>query len=646
MVKKKFYITTAIDYVNARPHVGHAYEKVIADALARWHRLLGEDVFFLTGTDDNASKNAEAAEKAGMPVKEFVEQNTKFFIELCEQLNLSNDDFIRTSVDEYHIKIAQEVFKKVFDKKDIYKSHYEGLYCTGCETFYTEKDLINGECPEHKKKPELLKEESYFFKLSKYKDQILELIKKGLIMPKQWSNEIQSRLENEELKDISVSRVGKDWGLKTPIDEKHTIYVWFDALINYYSATRVKKREKYWPADVHFIGKGINWFHSVIWPGMLISAGIKVPKKVLVHGYLTIEGQKMSKSLGNVIDPVYLINTYGVDAVRYYLMREIPAGQDGDVSEKTIVERTNSDLANTLGNLLQRVTVLVSKNFDNIPAQGKLEEIDENLIKQSEIFDEVNDLMQRFEWHKALEKIWEFIHACNAYINAVEPWKIDDEKRLSTVLYNLVESLRIISLLTYSFIPESAEKIANQLGQEITSFKNVKFRKNTRGKISEPKILFQKLEQLIEKKSLLNLKVAQIESVEDHPDADKLYVLKLNVGSEKRQLVAGIKNSYSKTELIGKKIVLVSNLKPAKLRSVESQGMLLAADAGEKCKLLEPSGDVGSQVLVEGTIPNNDQIKYDDFVKLTIIVRDKKAFCDGKELKGVSINMPDGTKIR
>lgn len=647
-MKKTFYITTAIDYVNAKPHVGHAYEKVIADAIARWHRMLGEDVFFLTGTDDNASKNEEAAREKGIPVKEFVKENTKHFIELCKKLNLSNDDFIRTSVDEYHIKTAKEVFKKVFDKGDIYKGEYEGLYCQGCEAFYTEKDLINGNCPEHNKPLQSLKEESYFFKLSKYKSKILDLIKKGLIYPKQWSNEIQTRLESEELKDISVSRINKNWGLKTPIDEKHTIYVWFDALLNYYSATRIKGREKYWPADVHFIGKGINWFHSVIWPGILLSANIEVPKKILVHGYLTFEGQKMSKSLGNIIDPIYLIDTYGVDAVRYYLIREIPAGQDGDVSERAIIERKNADLANSLGNLLQRVTVLISKNFNGkIPKQGVLEDIDKKLIEKSDIFEKVNQQMQNFEWHKALETIWEFIHDCNAYINATEPWKLKENKpRLGTVLYNLAESLRIISLLTYPFIPESAEKIAKQLGQEITSFEAVKFRSNTEGVVSEPKILFEKFEFKEKEKSLLNLKIARIESVENHPNADKLYVLKISVGDETRQLVAGIKNSYSIKDLIGKKIVLVYNLKTAKLRGVESQGMLLAADMGNKCVLVEPEGEPGDQVIIEGTTPNDKQISFDQFTTLKLKVKNKKVYCDGKELKKVSVEVPDETIVR
>lgn len=652
MAKKKFYITTAIDYVNAKPHCGHLYEKVIADALARWHRMLGEDVFFLTGTDDNASKNEEAAEKAGMPVRDFVDKNAEFFIELCKKANLSNDDFIRT-VEKRHIKIAEELFKKAYDKGDIYKGEYEGLYCKGCEAFYTEKDLVEGVCPEHKTKPEHIKEESYFFKLSKYKEKILELIKNSLISPQQWSNEIQSRLEREELKDISVSRTGKKWGIVTPIDKNHTIYVWFDALINYYSATRSKSKEKFWPADVHFIGKGINWFHSVIWPGMLFSLEIPQPKKVLVHGYLTFEGQKMSKSLGNVIDPIYLIETYGLDAVRYYLMREIPAGQDGDVSEKSIIERANSDLADALGNLLQRTSVLIEKNFElKIPKQGKLEEIDKKLIAKTEIFEEVDKLMQNFEWHKALEKIFELVHECNKYINEAEPWKLQDKIRIGTIMYTLVESLRIISILLHPFIPETAEKLSHQIGQKIISFKKIKFSKTTKGNIKKPEILFKKLavkqENLF---SILNLKVATIEHVHNHPNADKLYVLQLNLGSEKRQLVAGMKPYYSPEQMLGKHILIISNLKPAVIRGVESQGMMLAAQVGETVKALEaPNSEAGEQVFLEGVAPKTAQITIEDFAKIKLTTKNKKAVFEGKPLKTkkeeISVDIGDGATIR
>ncbi len=652
MPKKTFYITTAIDYVNAAPHIGHAYEKIIADAIARWHRLLGEDVFFLTGTDDNASKNEEAAKAAGIPTREFVDKNAEKFKILCKKLNISNDDFIRT-VEERHIKIAQEIFNKVYNKGDIYKGNYEGLYCKGCEAFYTEKDLVEGKCPEHKTVPQHLKEESYFFKLSKYKKQILDLIEKNnLIIPKEKSNEIISRLKNEELKDLSVSRINKEWGIKTPIDQKHTIYVWFDALINYYSATRVKGKQKYWPADVHLIGKGINWFHSVIWPGILFSAEIEQPKNVLVHGYLTINGQKIGKSLGNVIDPLFLAENYGVDALRYSLLRDIPAGADGDFSEKTLIDRANADLADSLGNLLQRTGILIEKNFDlEITKQGKLDEIDKEFINKINIFDQVNQLMQNYEWHKALEKIFELVHECNKYINQAEPWKVQDKTRLGTILYNIVESLRIVSTLLYPFIPETAEKLAQQIGQEITSFKKTKFSKTTKGKIRKPEILFKKLEtkkeDIFEK---LNLKVAKVLEVKDHPNADKLYVLIIDLG-EKRQLVAGMKPYYSKEQMLGKNIVVISNLEHAEIRGQKSQGMLLAAELNGVVRALEaPNSKLGDQVFIEGLKIGQGTITIDDFKKIKLTTKDKKAIYNNKFLKTskeeIKVDIEDNATIR
>ena len=652
MPKKTFYLTTAIDYVNAAPHIGHAYEKIIADAISRWHRLLGEDVFFLTGTDDNASKNEEAAKSAGIQTREFVDKNAEKFKILCAKLNISNDDFIRT-VEQRHIKVAQEIFKRVYEKEDIYKGNYEGLYCKGCEAFYTEKDLVEGKCPEHKTEPQHLKEESYFFKLSKYKQQILDLIEKNnLMLPKEKSNEIISRLRNEELKDLSVSRINKEWGIKTPIDSKHTIYVWMDALTNYYSATRVKGKQKYWPANVHLIGKGINWFHSVIWPGMLFSAEIEQPKNVLVHGYLTVNGQKIGKSLGNVIDPIFLIENYGVDALRYSLLRDIPAGADGDFSEQALVDRANADLADALGNLLQRTCILIEKNFNlEIPKQGKLEDLDKNFIKKTEIFEEVNQLMQNYQWHKALEKILELVHEANKYINQAEPWKVQDKSRLGTILYNVVELLRIVSILLSPFIPETAERLTQQIGQEITSFKKTKFSKITKGKIKKPEILFKKIllkqEDAFEK---LNLKVAEVIDVKDHPNADKLYVLTIDLG-EKRQLVAGMKPYYSKDQMLGKHIVIISNLQHAEIRGQKSQGMLLAAEVSGIVRALEaPNSSPGDQVFIEGLKIGKEIIPLDDFKKIKLTTKDKKVIYNTKFLKTskeeVNVDIEDNATIR
>ena len=472
------------------------------------------------------------------------------------------------------------------------------------------------------------------------------------MLPKEKSNEIISRLRNEELKDLSVSRINKEWGIKTPIDSKHTIYVWFDALINYYSATRVKGKQKYWPANVHLIGKGINWFHSVIWPGMLFSAEIEQPKNVLVHGYLTVNGQKIGKSLGNVIDPIFLIENYGVDALRYSLLRDIPAGADGDFSEQALVDRANADLADALGNLLQRTCILIEKNFNlEIPKQGKLEDLDKNFIKKTEIFEEVNQLMQNYQWHKALEKILELVHEANKYINQAEPWKVQDKSRLGTILYNVVELLRIVSILLNPFIPETTEKLAQQIGQEITSFKKTKFSKTTKGKIKKPEILFKKIllkqEDAFEK---LNLKVAEVIDVKDHPNADKLYVLTIDLG-EKRQLVAGMKPYYSKDQMLGKHIVIISNLQHAEIRGQKSQGMLLAAEVNGVVRALEaPNSSPGDQVFIEGLKIGKEIISFDDFKKIKLTTKDKKVIYNTKFLKTskeeVNVDIEDNATIR
>ena len=479
-----FYITTAIDYVNAKPHIGHAYEKIIADVLARWHRLKGEDTFFLTGTDDNAQKNAQAAN--GKDVRKFVDDNAKFFEILCEKFNISNDSFIRT-VEERHVKVAKEIFQKSFDKGDIYKGIYKGYYCTGCEAFLTERDLVNGECPEHNKKPEWREEESYFFKLGNYKNKIIELIEKGFIFPETKKNEIISRLKEDELRDLSVSRDTIDWGIVTPIDDKHTIYVWFDALLNYISGLDYPKGDKfkkYWPADVHLIGKGINWFHTVIWPAILFSAGIKQPKKVLVHGYLTVNGKKISKSLGNSIDPVELAKKYPVDAIRYLLIREIPMGDDGDFSETVLKERLNNELANDLGNLVSRVLTLSEKKC-NGKVKGKFDDKLKLDLKKIEKF------VENFELHNALSEIWKFVNECNKYVNDEKPW---EKEEVDDILYTLLEGIRVASILLSPFIPETSGKIFKQLGVKCESLKEVEFGLIKEYKVKKEGVLFKKIE--------------------------------------------------------------------------------------------------------------------------------------------------------
>ncbi|MDP7116070.1 MAG: methionine--tRNA ligase, partial [Candidatus Woesearchaeota archaeon] len=570
---KKYYITTAIDYVNSKPHLGHAYEKIIADFLARWHRQRGEDVFYLTGTDENAEKNEEAAKEAGVPVKEFVDKNSQIFKELCTKLSISNDDFIRTT-SKKHFDVSQSIFQTVYDKKEIYKGEYQGYYCVGCEAFLTEIQLKDGKCPEHDREPDVLKEESYFFSMSKYTDKIKKLLEKGLVEPEHWRNDVLSRVKNEGLKDLSVSRINRDWGIDVPFDKKHKIYVWFDALINYLSGIDYpsgKLYKKYWPADVHVIGKGINWFHSVIWPSMLLSAGIPVPKTVLVHGYVNLKGKKMSKSIGDVVDPLALADDYGADALRYFLLREIPFGGDGDFSEEALVIRYNNELANDLGNLLKRIqTLLVRNEREGFQCKCKDELLLLNELKKAD------KLIDTFKINDALDIVWKAVVKINGYLNKKEPWKIKDDKELDAVLYNVLESLRFITSYLEPLIPVSAQKIADELSFKILGFDKLVFGKG-KFTVTSEELLFPKVDLKEEEKFLLNLKIGKILSAEEHPEADKLLVLQVDLGSEKRQLVAGLKGHYALEDLKERNIVVITNLKPAKLRGVESQGMLLAA---------------------------------------------------------------------
>ena len=446
MKKQKFYITTAIDYVNGSPHIGHAFEKVLADALARWHRLQEKDVFFLTGTDENAQKNAQAAKEAGVKTKDFVEKNSKAFIELCKKLNISNDSFIRTT-EKKHIKKAQELFQIAYDNGDIYKGKYEGYYCVGCESFKTERELVNNKCPEHDK-VEWMSEETYFFKLSKYKSRIEKFIS-SYIVPEKRKNEILSRLKNEDLKDLSVSRQKLDWGINTPIDSKHKIYVWFDALINYISGSN-----GYWPAQVHVIGKDINWFHSVIWPAILMSTKQKLPEKLLVHGFLNLKGEKMSKSKGLVLNPLELKEKYGTDALRYSLLRS-SVFEDADYSEEILIDRNNNELANNLGNLISRVSALAEKygleKTNALPDSSKL-------IKK------VTEHFNKFELDKALNEIFAFIDRTNEFIQNKKPWETQDKK----VLYEAANAIKDFTILLSPFIPETAEKIAKTFNFKIS----------------------------------------------------------------------------------------------------------------------------------------------------------------------------------
>ncbi|NCO18259.1 methionine--tRNA ligase [Candidatus Pacearchaeota archaeon] len=578
-MKKKFYITTAIDYVNAKPHIGHAFEKVLADVFARWNRQQGKEVFFLTGVDENAQKNVQAAEKAGIPIKDFVDGNSASFLELCQKLNLSHSKFIRTT-DKEHSLVVKEIVEKIIKKGDIYKGTYEGLYCVGCEAYYTEKDLVDGKCPEHNKIPELRSEEAYFFRLSKYEKNLKKIIPK-YVVPKFRANEVLSRI-NEGLKDVCVSRRDSEWGIKFPNDPQYTIWVWIDALINYVSGASGN-----WPADVHIIGKGINWFHSVIWPALLLSAEYELPKKLVVHGYLNTDGKKMSKSLGNVIDPIGLIENYGADSVRYSLLRS-SIFEDSDYSEDLLIKRYNNELANKLGNLVSRVSGLIEKNG--------ISETENKLIKKLNE-KKVNSFIEKLELDKALNEIFAFIDRCNEYVQDKKPWETGDKK----ILFELKESILKISELLYPFIPESSEKIKKQFNQA-----KIKKSESLFSKIDVPinektnKVL--KIQGIMDTKEVefsdwekLDLRVAKIEKVEDVEGADKLYKLTLDVGELGTRIIcAGLKQFYAKEKLKGKKIIYFSNLKPRKLKGIESQGMLLAASNKDKSKvsLITPSEEI------------------------------------------------------
>jgi len=461
-MKNKFYVTTPIYYPNDIPHIGHAYTTLAADVVARWHKIRGENVRFLTGTDEHGKKIQDAAKKNGKTPKEFVDGLVPKFKEAWKKLNIEYDRFIRTT-DKDHEKVVQEILQKVYNKGDIYLGEYEGYYCTGCEAYYTEKDLVNGCCPIHKTKIEKLRESSYFFKLGKYQKKLLDLYKKNpdFISPKFRQKEIVNRVA-EGLSDLSISRTSFNWGIPLPFDKKHICYVWFDALLNYYSGA-----DGFWPADIHLIGKDILWFHAVYWPAMLMSAGIELPKKIFAHGWWTFNNEKISKSRGKVINVDELIEIAGVDAIRYFLFRETPFGDDGDFSKKVVIDRYNNELADKLGNLVSRVAALAEKYG--------LEKCENKLLKKLKL-KEIEKYFERYELDKVLNEIFSFIDICNEYVQNKKPWETHDKK----VLYELAGSIREIARLLSPFIPSSSEKILKQ-------FKNDKIKKSD--------ILFKKIEQ-------------------------------------------------------------------------------------------------------------------------------------------------------
>lgn len=490
----KIYITTPAYYPNDVPHIGHSYTTIAADILARWHRLNGNDVMFISGLDEHGEKIEKTAKDKGMNPKKFVDMMAKKFEETWKLLNISYNGFIRTSQDR-HIKVVNELFKQVYNNGDIYKGFYEGWYCTPCESYWTENQLIKLKCPQCNREVNKLKEESYFFKLSKYQDKLLEFYKNNqdFISPEYRKKEIITRVK-EGLKDLSISRKKIKWGIPLPIDKKFTLYVWQDALAFYISVLGYPTGEfkRYWSPDIQLMAKEILWFHTVIQPALLMSAKIPLPKKEFAHGWLTINGQKMSKSLGNAVDPIYLSKKYGVDPLRYFLMREIPFGQDGDFSEKALISRLNSELADSLGNLLNRVIVMCQKYYKLIPPGKEDKKLTSKLNLK-----EIDKYMQNLEFHNALSEIWKYVDECNKYINDKEPWNLaknNKDKELKDVLYNLTESLRIIAELIYPFMPETSEKMHSQLGFKLKDTFNLKFGNSKSKGLEKPEVLFKKIE--------------------------------------------------------------------------------------------------------------------------------------------------------
>ncbi len=635
MEKETFYISTPIYYPSDKLHIGHAYCTTIADSMARYKRLTDVDVLFVTGSDEHGQKIQRKASEQNITPKEYVDKIVAGFQALWEKLDISNDEFIRTT-EERHYKVVQEIFKKIYDKGDIYKSTYEGLYCTPCETFWIERQLVDGKCPDCGRPVETVQEESYFFRMSKYQDRLLQFIEDNpdFIQPISRKNEMINFIKGG-LEDLCISRTTFDWGIPVPIDNKHVIYVWFDALSNYLTAagylSDAEKFNKFWPADIHLVGKEIVRFHTIIWPIILMALELELPKKVYGHGWLVVDGDKMSKSKGNVIDPVALIDEFGADSIRYFLLREINLGLDGNFSREALIQRINADLANDLGNLLHRTLSMVNKFNGGLVKNTKvLEEVDTELIDLAQnTVKQYQDSMDKMEISLAIRTVWNLISRSNKYIDLTGPWALakDESKqeRLQTVMYNLIESLRIISVLIAPFMPNTAPKIWKQLG--LGDFSTVKFKDikewgtvMTETKVEQPEQIFPRIEEekvevvaktvaptVVEQKkdeveitidefAKVDLRVVKVLAAEKVEKADKLLKLKVDLGTEQREIVSGIAKHYAPEELVGKNVVMVINLKPAKIRGIVSHGMVLAASCGDELKVVEVEMPEGSKV--------------------------------------------------
>lgn len=640
--KKKFYITTAIAYTSRKPHIGNTYEIVLTDAIARFKRYLGYDVFFCTGTDEHGQKIQELAEAAGISPKEYVDGVAAEIKRIWDLMNTSYDKFIRTT-DDYHVETVQKIFKKLYDQGDIYLGSYEDWYCTPCESFWTDTQLKDGKCPDCGREVHKQHEEAYFFKMSKYADRLMKYIEENpdFIQPESRKKEMVNNFLKPGLQDLCVSRTKIKWGIPVPIGEGHTVYVWLDALTNYITALGYRCDEKsdlykkYWPADVHIIGKDILRFHTIYWPIFLMALGEPLPKKVFGHPWLLNGENKMSKSIGNVIYADDLVKNFGVDAVRYYLLHEMPFAADGTITYETLISRYNSELANTLGNLVNRTVSMINKYFDGvIPAPGAETDFDESLAEVClASAEKTAECMEKLRVADAMDCIWTIVNRANKYIDETMPWVLaksdDGREKLKTVMYNLVEAIRFITSLLGSFMPDTQTAIAAQTGADELTWESLSRFGGTRAgvNVGEARPLFaridaeKKLEELVaefgeaepEKVELepfkenvtindfdkLDIRVGKVVVCEKVPKSSKLLRFELEVGSERRQILSGIAKFYKPEDLIGKNVLFIANFPPRKMMGYESNGMILSAEHNGELVVTSTLDDIqsGAQIV-------------------------------------------------